>query len=330
MRVLMVTLPLPRAEAPNSMSPLAYQIRSLRALGVEIGVCEVTGKRKLKYVQAAPRFWDAVPEYDLVHAHFGHCGWLARSQFRKPLVVSFMGSDLLGTPKEGGRIPWLSRMVVQANKRLARLVNAVIVKSDEMARVIAPITPRVIPNGVDLELFRPMDCAEARAALGLDPRRRYILFPGDPLNPRKAYPVAKAAVELAAQRTGQPLELLPLYPTPAERVPLVMNACDAQLLTSYAEGSPNVVKEAMACNLPVVAVDTGDVASLLAEVEGCLICRREPEDLADGLIAVLAWDSRTNGRQVLQQKGLDLASVAQRIYAVYTDVLNGKRLGPAP
>lgn len=324
MRVLMVTLPLPTSETPNSMSPLAHQIRSLRALGIEIGVCQVTGKRKLKYVLAAPRFWAEAPAYDLIHAHFGHCGWLARTQFRRPIVVSFMGSDLLGTPKAGGHIPWLSRVVVQANKRLARLVKAVVVKTEEMARVVAPVPAHVIPNGVDLELFRPVDPAEARAALGFDPHKRYVLFPGHPLNPRKAFPVAKAAVEIAAQRTAEDIELVTLYPTPPEKVPLIMNACDVELLTSYVEGSPNVVKEAMACNLPVVTVNTGDVAELLAGVEGCLICPRTPEALAEGLTAVLAEARRTNGREILQRKRLDLVSVAERIRRVYVDVLNGQ------
>jgi len=324
MRVLMVTLPLPTSETPNSMSPLLHQINSLRALGIEIGVYEVTGTRKLKYALAAPGFWAEAPAYDLVHAHFGHCGWLARSQFRRPIVVSFMGSDLLGTPRAGGRVPWLSKMVVQANKRLARLVKGVIVKSEEMARVVAPVQAHVIPNGVDLQLFQPMDPAEARAVLGLDPHKRYVLFPGHPLNPRKAFPVAKAAVEIAAQRAGEDIELVTLYPTPPDKVSLVMNACDAELLTSYIEGSPNVVKEAMACNLPVVAVNTGDVAELLVGVEGCRICPRTPEALAEGVLAVLAEGRRSNGREALQRKRLDLVSVAERIRGVYENVLNGK------
>lgn len=322
MRVLMVTHPLPTAERPNSMTPLMHQIRSLRALGLEVDAYQIMGRRKLKYVLAAPGFWRAVSGYDLIHAHFGHCGWLSRTQWRRPLVVSFMGSDLLGTPKEGGRIPFLSKVVVRANKWLARLVDAVIVKTEEMARVVAPVRAHVIPNGVDLELFRPVDRAEARAALGLAPHTRYVLFPGDPLNPRKAFPVARAAVEMAAQRSGQEIELLTLYPTPPEKVPLIMNACDVELLTSYIEGSPNVVKEAMACNLPVVTVNTGDVAQLLDGVQGCFICPRTPEALAEALIMALAGDGRTNGREVLRRKGLDLESVAERIRGVYEEVLN--------
>lgn len=324
MRVLMVTLPLPTSAAPNSMSPLLHQINSLRALGIEIGVCEVVGTRKLKYALAAPGFRAKAPAYDLIHAHFGHCGWLARSQFRRPVVVSFMGSDLLGTPRAGGHVPWLSRLVVRANKRLARLVQGVIVKSEEMARVVASVQAHVIPNGVDLQLFQPMDPAEARAALGFDPHKRYVLFPGHPLNPRKAFPVAQAAVAIAAQRAGEDIELVTLYPTPPDKVPLVMNACDVELLTSYIEGSPNVVKEAMACNLPVVTVNTGDVAELLAGVEGCRICPRTPEALAEGVLALLAEGERSNGREMLQRKRLDLASVAERIRGVYEGVLNGR------
>jgi len=320
-RVLMVTLRLPTSESPNTMSPLMHQIRSLEARGIEVGVCEVKGKRKLKYIQAVPSFWSAVASYDLIHAHFGHCGWLGRMQLRKPLVVSFMGSDLLGTPKEGGRIPPLSKVVVQANKRLARMVSDVIVKSAEMAKVIEPVKAHVIPNGVDLQHFRPMDRAEAKRCLELDPNKRYVLFPGNPRNPRKAYPIAQAAVEIVANRYEEPVELLTLYPTPPEKVPLYMNACDVELLTSYVEGSPNVVKEAMACNLPIVSVDTGDVTQLLDGVEGCSIQPRAPEPLADALISVLERDQATNGREILQHKGLDIESVAKQIHDIYIDVL---------
>jgi glycosyltransferase involved in cell wall biosynthesis len=100
-----------------------------------------------------------------------------------------------------------------------------------------------------------------------------------------------------------------------------MNACDAMLLTSLIEGSPNVVKEAMACNLPVVAVPVGDVPELLAGVPGYIVCPRDAQQLGDALAHVLASPPQAAGRAALEQKGLDLASVARRVLAVYACVL---------
>ena len=103
------------------MAPAARQIESLREAGAEMTVLEITGLRRLKYLQAIPKQRALQPSVDLVHAHFGYCGWLARSQFRKPVIVSFMGSDLLGVPKANGRLTTFSRLMVKANKVLAAL-----------------------------------------------------------------------------------------------------------------------------------------------------------------------------------------------------------------
>jgi glycosyltransferase involved in cell wall biosynthesis len=329
MRVLMVTVELPTPERPGTLAPLARQIDSLRAAGLHVDVLEIKGMPKLKYAVALRRLWALAPQADLIHAHYGFCGWLARLQRRRPVVVSFMGSDLLGSPDPTGRISRLSQLEVQANRWLARLADAVIVKSAEMAELVAPVPAHVIPNGVDPRLFRPIPPAEARAALDWPPGRRYVLFPGSPANPRKNFPLAKAAVEHAATRLGEPIELVPLGGVAPDRVGLYMNACDVMTMTSYLEGSPNVVKEAMACDLPVVAVVVGDVPELLAGVKHCAICPRDPAALGVALEQVLRDGQRTNGRLALQRLRLDLDSVARQVIRIYEDVLAGQH-APAP
>ena len=323
MHILMVTSQLPTLVQPRTitMAPVVRQIESMRAVGIQVDVLEIIGIQKLKYFQRLPHLWACAPSVDLIHAHYGYCGWIARSQSSKPVVVSFMGDDLLGTPDAEGRIGLLSKLVVRVNRWLARTVDAVIVKSAEMAKVITPIKAYIVPNGVDLQTFRPMDSYESRALLGLTESKRYILFAGRPDDPRKGFSLARAAVRNASTCMAEPLELILLSGVAPDRVPLYMNACHALLMTSFWEGSPNVVKEAMACNLPVVSVPVGDVPELLAGVEGCAICPREAEVLAGALVNVLSGAPRTNGRVSLERKGLDLESVARKIMNVYEDVL---------
>lgn len=316
----MVTHPLPTPKQPGTMAPAARQIESIRARGVDVEVLELSGISKLKYLQALPRLRRQLLHVDIVHAHFGYCGWLARLQRRKPVVVSFMGDDLLGTPDSNGRVRMLSRVPVRINRWLARYVDAVIVKSVAMAKVVAPVRAHVVPNGVDVQLFRPLPQAQARRELGWDDQRRYVLFAGNPDNPRKGYRLAEATMALLRQQTEQEPKLVTLWGVAGDRVPLYMNGCDALLMTSFIEGSPNVVKEAMACNLPVVAVPVGDVGELLDGVAASAICPYDAALLAAALARVLAAGQRSDGAAALQDKGLALPQVARRICEIYTEV----------
>ena len=321
MRVLMVTLPLPTVEQPNTMAPLAYQIESLRAIGIDVEVLEITGASKIKYLKALPSFRKLVAEVDLVHAHFGYSAWLARCQFSKPLVVSFMGDDLLGTPNANGEVSLLSKAVVQIDRWLAKAVDAIIVKSAEMARVIEPLEARVIPNGIDLAKFKPMSRSKACKHLGWSEDKCYVLFPGDPENPRKGFKLAKTAVARASELMQQSLQLIPLKGVTPDLVPLYMNACQAMVMTSFIEGSPNVVKEAMACNLPVVSVHVGDTPELLDGIPGYTLCERDVDEFSQALVQTLESNESAQGRAALCAKGLDLESVARRLIDVYDNVL---------
>jgi glycosyltransferase involved in cell wall biosynthesis len=317
----MVTARLPATGHSPTLAPLARQIESLRAAGLEVDVLQVRGLPALKYLQTLPEFHRRAARADVIHAHYSYSGWLARTSLKKPLVISFMGEDVLGTPDSNGRISRLSRFDVRMSRRLARLADAVIVKSHEMAAVIAPVRSHVLPNGVDVDAFRPMPRAEARHQLGWPDDRRYVLFPGNPAQPRKGFAWAQRALERASARSSDPLELRPLWPVAPADVPLYMNACDAMLLTSYHEGSPNVLKEAMACNLPVVSVPIGDVAERTAGVSGYRVRPRDAEQLADALLSTLQDRTACGGREAILRQGLDLASVADAIVDVYHEAL---------
>jgi glycosyltransferase involved in cell wall biosynthesis len=320
----MLTLELPTPERPNVWAAVARQVDSIRSLAVSVDLVEVVGPPKVKYLKALRRMRSCLKDVDLIHAHYGFCGWLGRAQWSRPLVVSFMGSDLLGTATADGRVTATSRPVVQLDRMLARSADAVIVKSPEMARTLAPLRVNVIPNGVDLEAFRPLNRGFAKSQLGWQTDVHYVLFPGAPENPRKAYGLAERAVQHAAHALGTNLKLVPLIDVPADQVPFFMNAGDLLLMTSYWEGSPNSVKEAMACDLPVVSVDVGDVAELLAGVTACEICPRDAQALGQAAAHVISRGDSSTGRARLREKELDLQSIAGRVVRIYEDVLRGK------
>lgn len=329
LRVLVLSPRLPTPERPGSMAPALRQIESLRKLGLEMIVQDMRGLPVLKYGPAIPRMRSMLKDVDLVHAHFGYCGWIGRMQSRKPLIVSFMGDDLLGTPGKTGKVTWFSRLMVQFNRWLALRCDEVIVKSQEMADVICPAKCHVIANGVDTNLFRPIDPLEARQRLGLKREQLYVLFPGDPSNPRKGFALAESARQEAEKRMGRSVETLVLWGKDPDDVPYCMNACNAMWMTSLIEGSPNVVKEAMACNIPVMGVDVGDVAGLLRGVAGYAVCQRDAAELGAALANTLTQTVAVGGREAILNLGLGIENVAERVLGIYRQAVNkrGRRTG---
>ena len=318
----MLTPQLPSPESPGSMAPTLRQIQSLERCGVDVEIIEMRGVPVLKYAAGYRKMRKLLRDVDLIHAHYGYCGWLARSQFRKPIVVSFMGSDVYGDQNGSGRSDWLSSFMAYSHCRwLAPLANSVIVKSRQMADLVAPTPSHIVANGVDVEAFHPEDSSAARQKLGWKLDRRYVLFPGNPENPRKGFALAREAIETLNAKLVRPVELVALWNVSPDEVANYMNASDAMLMVSIAEGSPNVVKEALACNCPIVAVPVGDVATLLDGVEGCVVCEREAVALANALCETLSRGERSQGRATIEHRCLDVESVARRVVGIYQDVL---------
>jgi glycosyltransferase involved in cell wall biosynthesis len=170
-----------------------------------------------------------------------------------------------------------------------------------------------------LARFRPSDRRSARETLGLLQDRKYILFPFDPKRRLKRFDLAEAAVELLRQ-DGCEVSLLPVFDAPNEAMPTYYSAADAMILCSDTEGSPTSVKEALACNLPVVATDVGDVRFLLEGIEGAQLCQQTAVSLASGLRRVLSrqdW-SAFRGRQAMEK--FDQAMTAKKLVEVYRSV----------
>jgi glycosyltransferase involved in cell wall biosynthesis len=265
---------------------------------------DVTERSVGDYLKFVPQVIDESREgYDLVHANYGLTAPMALAQLRLPVVLSLWGTDLMG---EYG---WLS-------KRCARHCDATIVMSDEMARELGQPC-HVIPHGIDMDRFAPEPKAEAREAVGWDPDSRHVLFPYPPSQDVKNHPRARRVVERASERVDADVELQVVYGVAHDEVPTYMNAADALVLTSEREGSPNSVKEAMSCNLPVVSTDVGDVRDRLDGVSPSAVSD-DDGDLAAALADLLADPRPSDGREAIRD--ISLNRMAERIEGVYESV----------
>lgn len=329
LRVLTITNMWPTATRPYLGVFVARQVEGLRAAGVDIDVLAIDGDRPGAYRDAARRVLAlnrGRRRYDLIHAHTGHSGALACLQVRYPVVCSYVGYDLdahLG-PGETLRRS-VERRVFRS---LALLFAGTITKTRRGAARIPRGARRrnhLVPNGVDRRQFVPMPRAEARRQLGWAADAPVVLFGADPDRPEKCYPLARAAADIVSRRRPE-VRLLALTGVEPATAPLWFNASDVLLLTSVAEGSPNVVKEALACNLPVVSTDVGDVSEQLDGVRLSHVRAADPAALAEAVEEVLsALPERSDGRA--RSGGLALEAVSERVLAAYAGALGR---GPGP
>jgi teichuronic acid biosynthesis glycosyltransferase TuaC len=321
MNVLWLTNMWPDSQRPWLGSFVYSQARSLQRIGVSLDVLYIPGYRSSReYARGASELLGRCRrrKYDLVHAHYGHCGVLARLQASAPVLLSYCGDDLLGTPGPGG-VGLTRRSVVLARgfAQLSRTLRATITKSEEMALRL-PRSARkrntIIPNGVDLGQFEPMSRAAARARLGWTGRRRNLLFVGNPDFPRKNVKLARAVTDELARR-GIPVELRIAWQVSPELVPVWMAAADVLIFPSLFEGSPNTVKEAMAMELPIVTAPVGDVPERLRGVDGGFVVERDPRVMADSVESAFSYDRVPSARAAICE--LSIEKVAERITTLY-------------
>jgi glycosyltransferase involved in cell wall biosynthesis len=265
----------------------------------------------------------------LVHAQYGSItaavAYCAKG--RVPLIVSFGGDDLLGTPNPG--LLWRLREKGARAIGLAAAcgVAVVLVKSPNLLDAL-PIHLRrkavVLPNGVDVNWFKPMDKFEARARLGWSQEAKIVLFNASNSGNQnvKNVPLARASVDILSRSIPDAI-LQQMSGANPEEVLWMLNAADCLLVASLHEGSPNIVKEAMACNLPVVSVACGDVAERLKGTYPGRICLYDARSLAEAIEDVFRAGCRSNGREQLMAQGLSAAAVAERLIRVYASVQQG-------
>ena len=272
-------------------------------------VCQFFGVRLkgvLGYLKQLPELRRVIKAFqpDIVHAHYGLSSVLANLQRKVPVVTTYHGSDI-----NNPEVLRLSRFAIC----LSRFNIFVSQHNVDTAR--PPKKYTLIPCGINLEDYPIVDKDEARKELGLSLDGKYVLFAGAFDNPVKNSPLAKAAVAILPE-----VELLELKGYTRHQVALLMQAADAFLMTSFTEGSPQVIKEALACGCPIVSVDVGDVKERVSGVEGCFVVASEVQLIADALRKAIAFDGKTKGRDVILRDGLTNTQIADAILRVYNSI----------
>lgn len=297
------------------------QAISLQNNGILVDHYLIGGKGLRGYLSEIPKLRKNLSgkKYDIIHAHYVFAGWVAYISSPKACnIVSFMGSDVYGVVNSQGRRIPRGYIDIVASRLLQPFVDKIIVKSNNLKDyVYLKNKASVIPNGVDYERFKPRDKKEARKNLKLPLDKRLVLFLGDPNSPRKNIALLKNALKRIHHKQ---INLVAPFPVEQEKIAQYYNACDVLVLASYLEGSPNVIKEGMASNIPIVSTKVGDVQEVVGNTDGCFVCTYDAMDMSQKILNALSYNEGTNGREDI--RSLEINVIAKRIIEIYNDLLS--------
>jgi teichuronic acid biosynthesis glycosyltransferase TuaC len=293
------------------------QTDALQTKGIQIVFFYIKGKGLKGYFKSFRPLLNEIKKIkpDIIHAHYGLSGILANMQRKKPVVVTYHGSD----------INILKLRVLSSFALLSSAAN-IFVSNKQYKKVkwFIKFNCYLIPCGINLNHFKVVDKKNSNT-LPAKNKTLNVLFASDFTTPIKNYALANAAIKLS----GSKINLIELKGYNREQVNQLLNSCDLMLLTSLSEGSPQIIKEAMACNCPIVSTDVGDVKDVISQTDGCYICSFEPEDVAKKIKEALEFSKknhRTNGRSRIIELGLDNETIADKIIAVYNKMLKNSNI----
>lgn len=296
----------------NRIAPFVFeQGIALKNAGIELEFFLIKGKGITGYLKNIKKLKTKISEFnpDLLHAHFGLSGAVACMQNLKPKVVTFHGTDI-SNKKNNVISSFVSKAadyIITVNERMPGQLYFKLKKNFS-----------VVSCGVDLLNFVPVDKSEARLQLGWNQEEKVILFASAFSNPIKNYPLAERAVESIGNEFKS-IKIIELKDKAREEVNLLLNASDLLLVTSLSEGSPQIVKEAMACNCPIVSTDVGDVKSVVDGTAGCYITSFDYQDISEKIKLVFVNNKRIESREKIEYLSNDL--VVKQLIEIYYKVL---------
>lgn len=297
----------------GSVSPfIKEQIDSLAALGVKYKSIAIKGKGIVGYLKNLSKLRRLIADFkpDVIHAHYGLSGLLAVLQRKVPVIITFHGSDVYLVKNRF--LSWMASFLAADS----------IFVSHKMADLMNSRSGIILPCGVNMDIFSPKHKVLVREKLGLDQDAKYILFSSSFTNPVKNAKLALDAVELLNMR-GVKCKLLELKGYSREDVARLLNAVDVALMTSFHEGSPQFIKEAMACNCPIVSTNVGDVASVVNGVDGTFISSHNIDDVAKNIENALNYNKRTQGREsIAAYDNINISLKILNIYRKYSETYN--------
>lgn len=289
---------------------IVEQVDALRQVGCEVDYFGVIGKGIKGYLSSFSALRNKIKSFkpDVIHAHYGLSGLLANLQRTVPVVTTYHGSDINVS------------QVLRFSKISMRLSKWNVFVSQRNINIAKPKKKYILlPCGVNLPNYVEEYICAIKQKVNWNPNKKYILFAGAFDNRVKNAKLAQESVSLIENT-----ELIELKGYTREQVTALFYAVDAFLMTSFTEGSPQVVKEAMACGCPIVSVDVGDVADRIEGLEGCYIAERNPQDIAKKLVQSLSFNSRTKGRERIIELGLTNDLVAKKLVNIYQSIINKK------
>ena len=313
MRILLVARY--KTAFPNHIMPFVLeQGEAIRSLGNEVDYFIVEGKGLLGYFWSRRPLMRKIKSFrpDIIHAHYGLSGITAVLQNKVPVVTTFHNGETLGFQQN-----FLSSLFSLRASYMIYVAQHIYDKAYFKKKK----NYAILPCGVNLDECVLTSHEQAREELGFDAHKKYILFGGAFENLRKNYPLLQKGIELLHRDDIVTMEMKGLS---RAEVSKILCACDLFALPTTSEGSPQALKEAMACNCPIMATDVADIKHLLGNVAGHFLCTFDPENVAATLTKALEFQGRTEGRKRIVELELENWQVASRLVDIYHQILYEK------
>lgn len=308
MKVLIVANGKYQNELPSHVNE---QIDALERESVQIETFGIDKSGLLGYFMESFRLRRKIRECqpDIIHAHYGLSGLCANLQRRVPVVTTYHGSDI----HSGGWILKLSKIAMHLSAYNIYVGNKLLDMSGYKKN-----NTMVLPCGIDLNVVKSIPREEAMKQTSF--KKPFVLFAGSYSRPVKNAPLAKEAMKRIPD-----VEMVELDGYNRDEVTNLMNATSCLLMTSFNEGSPMVIKEAMACGTPIVTVDAGDAKNVIGDTEGCYIAAYDADDIAAKVKKAMDFTGKTSGRGRIEELGLSNEYVAKRLIQLYQSLTGNQK-----